>query len=307
MAESNQPTHLERNLARAEAQAEFEVRRVALWLKGLRGQGLGLALPALILKLDALNKADLHPRQRAEVLLLLKKTVLRALASLPKPIVAASGFAKNAASGVTLEQRLLLVMEANHRQALHDLSKVEYSGDTDCAEARSGVIRDLFYFTERQIRYAIDWKVPCPPGTWQELHDLYVLLSTRGMLQTLAPPPFDSGDTDLADAPPLDPTMAYKRLLLLGLANELKPGSCDDPALSEHLDAWAAVSRLDDPEARVWDVGVFLVEVAKDVPPRYRPGVLEDSFHGWVLEPPEDYLALVGRPRSSGPSGFQPR
>jgi hypothetical protein len=306
MADRKIPTQLERNLATAEARAEFEARTVAVWLKDLRGQGLGLALPALILKLDALSKADVHPLQRAELLRLFKRPVLRALASLPKPIVAASGFAKSAAYGVTLEQRLLLVMEANYRQALHDLSKVEYSGDTACADARSWVIRNLFYFTERQIRYGIDWKVTWPPGTWQALHDLHILLSTRDMLHVLVATPFDVGDPDLSEDRPLDPNNAYKRLLLLGLASQLKPGCCDDPVLAEHLDAWAAESRLDEPEARVWDLGVYVVEVAKDAPPKYRPGVLEDSFHGWVLEPAEGLLALVGRGRTSGPSGFHP-
>lgn len=306
MADRKTPTPLERNLARAEAQAEFEVRSVAAWLKDLRGQGLGLALPALILKLDALSKADLHALQRAEVLRLFKRSVLRALAGLPKPIVAASVVAKSAAYGVTLEQRLLLVMESNFRHALHDLSKVEYSGDAACADARSWVIRNLFHFTERQIRYGIDWKVTWPPGTWQALHDLHILLSTRGMLEVLVPTPFDAGDPDLADEHPLDPTTAYKRLLLLGLASQLKSGCCDDPALAEHLDAWAAESRLDEPEGRVWDVGVYVVEVAKDAPPKFRPGVLEDSFHGWVLEPAQGFLALVGRGRTSGPSGFHP-
>jgi hypothetical protein len=306
MADRKTPTQLERNLARAEAQAEFEVRSVSHWLKDLRGQGLGLALPALILKLDALNKADLHPLQRAEILRLFKRPVLRALASLPKPVVAASGFAKSAAYGVTLEQRLLLVMESNFRLALHDLSKVEYSGDDACDDARSWAIRNLFYFTERQIRYGIDWKVTWPQGTWQALHDLHILLSTRDMLQVLMPTAFAAGDPDLTDEYPLDPNTAYKRLLLLGLASQLKPGCCDDPVLAEHLDAWSAETRLDEPEGRVWDVGVYMVEVGKDAPPRYRPGVLEDSFHGWVLEPAQGFLALVGRGRTSGASGFHP-
>ena len=300
------PTPLERSLAKAEARAEFELSNVALWLNQLRGQGLGLALPALILKLDAMVKADLRPMQRAQLLRLFKRPVLRALASLPKPIVAASGFAKSAASGVTLEQRLLLVIEANHRLALHDLSKVEYTGDLACEEARSWVIRNLFYFTERQVRYAIDWKLSWPPGTWQAIHDLYVLLSTRGMLEPLLPTAFDAGDPDPAHEQLLDPTTAYKRLLLLGLANQLKHGCGDDPVLIDQLDAWASETRLDDPEARVWDVGVFVVEVAKDAPPRYRPGVLEDPFHGWVLQPPAGFLALVGWVPGSGAGGFHP-
>ena len=306
MADRQIPTPLERSLAKAEARAEFELRNVAQWLQQLRGQGLGLVLPALILKLDALSKADLRPLRRAEVLRLFKRPVLRALARLPKPIVAASGFAKSAASGVTLEQRLLLVTQANLTQTVHDLAKVEYSGDLTCEEARSWAIRNLFHFTERQVRYGIDWKVPWPPGTWQGILDLYVLLSTRQILEVLIATAFDAGDPDPADEHPFDPTTAYKRLLLLGLADTIKPGCGDDPALLDHLDAWAMASRLDDTEARVWDVGLFIVEVAKDAPPRFREGALEDPFHGWVLEPPEGFRILVGRARGSGFTGFRP-
>ena len=304
MRDSEIPKRLERNLSVAEARAEFDAPSVAAWLKDLDRQGLGLALPALMLKLDALSKADLPPPQRVELLQLLKRPVLKALASLPKPVVAASAFVQSAARGVTLEQRLLLVAQDNFRRAMHALWGVKYIADDRYDHARSWVIRTLLDFTERQILYGIHWQVPWPPGTWQELHDLFVFLSGRGSAVVLVPMGFDSSESGLSGDRPLEPALAYKRLLLLGLASQLKPSCCEDPHLLEHLDKWAADSRLDDPDARVWDVGVYLVEVGKDCPPRYWPGVLEDSFHGWVLEPALGFLSFVGR----GPAtpGFHP-
>jgi hypothetical protein len=308
MRDSATPTPLERNLASAAARAEFEVPRVQAWLADLRRQGLGLALPSLILKLDALNKVDLPPIQRVELLRLFKKPVLKALASLPKPVVAASDFVQSAASGVTLEQRLLRVMQSNLQLALYHLFKFEWDAGTAGDEARSWAIRNLYDFTERQIRYGIDWKVPWPPGTWQDLHDLYVLLSTRGPMHVLDPTEFDARGPGHGPAlkRTIDAAVAYKRLLLLGLAGQFKPSCCDDPVLLKNLDAWAAESRLDPPERRVWDVGVYMVEVAQDAPPRHRPGVLEDSFHGWVLEPPQDFLAYIGRALAPEVPDFHP-
>lgn len=299
-------TGMDRNLASAQVRAELDVALVGPWLKALRRQGLGLALPAMMLKLDTLAKADVHPIQRVELLRLFKRPVLKAMASLPKPVVASSDFAKSAGSGVTLEQRLLGLMQSNYRQVLRDLAKFEYADDPDYDAARSWATRNLFHFIERQIRYGIDWQVPWPAGTWQDLHDLYVFLSLRGPARILAPTELDAADPEREGEEDLDPAVAYKRLLLLGLASQIKPTSADDQMIFEKLDAWALESRLDEPERRVWDQGVYLVEVAKDAPPRFRPGVLEDSFHGWVLEPAQGFLVYVGRALAPEVPGFHP-
>jgi hypothetical protein len=301
-------TAMERTLAKAAARAEFEVPRVVAWLEGLRRQGLGLALPALILKLDTLGKVNLPALHRVELLRLFNKPVLKILASLPKPVVAASHAPPGGApAGLTLEQRLLRLMQTNLQHAAYDLFKVECSEDTAADDARAWTTRNLFDFTERQIRYGIDWRVPWPPGTWQDLHDVFVFLSTRGPTRVMNTTEFDIQVPGLSAQRSRDAEAVYKRLLLLGLASQFKPMCCDDPDLSNSLDAWAAESRLEPPERRVWDIGVYMVEVGRDVPPRHFPGVLEDTFHGWVLEPAPGFLAYIGRPLAPEvPADFHP-
>jgi hypothetical protein len=309
MRENSTMTAMERNLASAAARAEFEVPRVTAWLADLRRQGLGLALPGLILKLDTLGKVSLPALQRVELLRLFNKPVLKILASLPKPVIAATQASPGAApAGLTLEQRLLRLMQINLKQALYDLFKVEFSDDDDAADnARAWTSSSLFDFMERQIRYGVDWRVPWPPGTWQDLHDVFAFLSARVPTQVLSTSEFDMDGSGMSRPRSLDAENVYKRLLLLGLASQFKPNCCDDPDLSKNLDVWAAESRLDEPERRVWDIGVYMVEVGRDVPPRHYPGVLEDTFHGWVLEPARGFLAYVGRSLAPEvPASFHP-
>jgi hypothetical protein len=292
-----------RNLTTAQARAEFDPCNLTIWLGGLRRQGLGLALPALILKLDALAKADLPPQWRVAVLQMLKRPVLTAAASLPKPV---GGLQAGGGSGLTLEQRLLLLTQANLKRAIVDLCRLEFGEAAGADAARYWATGNLCAFIERQIRYGIDWGVPWPPGTWQGLYDLYTLLTERGHLTVLRNSELDQQDTDLMESANFDPTNAFKRLLLLGIASQSKPCLWDDREMYERLTQWAEDTRLDDPSLHVWQIGVYVVEVGKDAPPRPHPGLLEDSFHGFVVVPPRSFLVCIGRgPAKEGP-GLRP-
>lgn len=294
---------LGRNLAAAQARAEFDPRNLTAWLGGLRRQGLGLALPALILKLDALTKADLPPLQRVTVLQMLERSVLKAAASLPKPV---GGLVSGGGAGVTLEQRLLLLMQGNFRRALTDLSRVEFSEDPEAESARGWAIKNLFAFIEHQILYGIDWGVPWPPGTWQGLYDLHTFLLKRGQLTVLHEAEPDRDDQAATEHAGLDLSIAFKRLLLLGVASQAKPYVWEEHELLKHLREWADQTRLDDPDVHVWEVGVYMVETGKDAPPRCNSGVLEDTFNGFVLMPAPGFLACIGRAQAAEALGLRP-
>jgi hypothetical protein len=292
-----------RNLTAAQARAEFDLANLTTWVEGLRRQGLGLALPALILKLDALAKSDLPPQWRVAVLRVLKQPLLRAAASLPKPV---GGLQPGGWAGLTLEQRLLALMQANLDRAIMDLGRLKFSEAAGGEEARHWATRNLFAFVERQIRYGIDWEVPWPSGTWQGLYDLYTFLTERGHLTQLCYSETDQQDAGLAEHVGFDPTTAFKRLLLLGIASQAKPCVWDDRELYARLTEWAEETRLDDPGPHVWKIGVYMVEVGKDAPPRHHTGILEGSFRGFVVVPPAGYLACIGRgPAREGP-GLRP-
>lgn len=292
-----------RNLTTAQARAEFKLGNLTTWVGGLRHQGLGLALPALILKLDALVKSDLPPPWRVAVLKMLKPPVLRAAASLPKPV---GGVQPGGGGGLTLEQRLLALMQANLDQAVMDLGRLEFSEASGAEDARYWAIRNLFAFIERQIRYGIDWEVPWPSGTWQGLYDLYIFLTERGHLTLLCNSEASQHDTDLTGDAGFDPTSAFKRLLLLGIASQAKPCVWDDREMYKRLGEWAEETRLDDPGPHVWQIGVYMVEIGKDAPPRHHPGILEDSFHGFVVVPPQGYLDCIARGPAREGSGLRP-
>lgn len=294
--------HRGRNLTTVQTRAEFDPCDLTIWLGRLLRQGLGLALPALILKLDALAKADLPPQSRVAVLQMLKGPVLTAAASLPKPV---GGRQAGGRTGLSLEQRLLLLTQANLKQAIVDLCRPEFSEAVDADAARCWAISNLWAFIERQIRYGIDWGVPWPAGTWQGLYDLYTLLAERGHLTILRNSEIDPQDTDLMESANTDPTNALKRLLLLGIASQSKPCLWDDRQMYERLTQWAEDTRLDDPILHVWQIGVYALEVGKDAPPRPHPGLLEDSFRGFVVVPPRSFLVFIGRGPAREGSGLR--
>jgi hypothetical protein len=245
----------------------------------------------------------LPPQWRVAVLQVLKRPLLTAAASLPKPV---GGLQAGGGSGLTLEQRLLLLTQANLKRAIADLCRLEFGEAAGADAARYWATGNLWAFIERQIRYGIDWGVPWPPGTWQGLYDLYTLLTERGHLTVLRNSEIDQQDTDLMEGSNFDPTNAFKRLLLLGIASQTKPCLWDDREMYERLTQWAEDTRLDDPSLHVWQIGVYVVEVGKDAPPRPHPGLLEDSFHGFVVVPPRSFLVCIGRGPAKEGSGLRP-
>jgi hypothetical protein len=221
------------------ARLRFDTDLEALkdWLSGLRARGGHQAGPALVLALEGLRKADLSARRRISILSLLKVPVLKTCAGLPKPYANEPGGAR----GLTMEQRLGRLMFVNLDRALHQLDK-EYPVPNERQQhQRLWLIRNLFRFANRQIRYAIQWKKALPEGQWRELHELYLYLTLRRptSLWDLDRPPMTVGE--------FDHEVQYKTLLLLGLAAKLKDALAQSENFMQALPAWAAQTRLEDP------------------------------------------------------------
>lgn len=284
------------------ARPRFDMDLEALkdWLAGLRTRGVRQAGPALVLTLENLRKAELAASRRITILSLLKVPVLKTCAGLPKPYADAAG-ATEAAHGLTMEQRLGRLMFVNLDRALHQLDKEHPVPDERRQQQRLWLIRNLFRFAGRQIRYAIQWQTVLPAGAWRDLHELYLYLTSRR--------PHSLWDLD-AQRPILsefDHEIEYKTLLLLGLAAKLKDSAPRSEYFLDGLPAWAAQTRLEDPHNRLGRLRLFLVEVSSDEPPRQLAGSLDMAFRGWVLEPPYPYLhELDGGPFGMGAYGGRP-
>jgi len=265
-------------------------------IQALRNHSLKQALPALMLELERIARDPLEVADRVLVMRCIKKPVLKAAAGLPKPRKGSTEL--GGASAITLEQRLLLLMTYNLRKALHDIDRAPgnryENDDTD----RLWVLHQLFRFFSRQIRYGIDWDRPWPPNTWRDLHDLFVYLVVRGMVQL---------NTDFSVSvfgEDFDAEIEYKRALLFGLVDRLTQRRACTEDVARFLKLWASESRLQNPNTLLGQSGLIKVEVTRDEPPCVQEGELTEAFRGWVLHPPaefRDYVARVNASFGDGP------
>lgn len=254
-------------------------------IQALRSRGLRQALPALMMELEHVARDTLSAEERIAVMHCLKKPVLKAIASLPKPHGPAPSGAN--ANTNTLEQRMLLLMIYNLRKTLHEIDRTQSSRYADEDSERIWVLQHLFRFFTRQIRYAIDWNRPLPQHTWRDLHDLFVYLVVRGMVQLTSDFSVSIFDEDF------DAEIEYKRALLLGLADRLTNRRAKTDDFFKELKRWASETRLQDPNALIGQSGLIKLEVTQDEPPLLFEGVLAQSFRGWVVRPPESFREFI--------------
>jgi hypothetical protein len=260
----------------------------------MRRLELPQALPMLLLELDRILHAHVGAEDRVALLKCIKKPVLKAAAGLPKPAVHDRNAGQRVPAGMTLEQRLLLMMTRNLRHALYEIDRSQASLLVEDDGDRVWVLLQVFRFIGRQIRYGIDWDRPWPKHTWQDLHDLFVYLVVRGSVQ------INSGFTVAAFDDDFDAEIEYKRLLLLGLADRLTDRRSRTADFFHLLKRWAVDTRLLEPERALGRERIIKVEVIRDEPPRLREAKLTESFRGWVLRPADAFVQYIKQVNRDG-------
>ncbi|QIK37655.1 hypothetical protein GWK36_06285 [Caldichromatium japonicum] len=266
---------------RAPPRLDADPQALEDWVGDLKVRGVLQAGPALLQVLEMLRRSELPLGRRLGILSLLKTPVLKVCAGLPKPR------AGRGESGLTLEQRLGRLMFVNLDHALHLFDKHHpFPGERE-SQQRLWLIRNLFRFAGRQIRYVIQYRAALPPGSWRDLHELYLYLLNRRPLALW----------DLAAEQPVgdgfDYEAEYRQLLLLGLATRLKADIIEDQGFMDRLATWADQTRLDDPHTRLGWLGSYIVESSADEAPRWFSGSLDLPFRGWVLRLPQEYLEVL--------------
>ncbi|MCG6942232.1 MAG: hypothetical protein LJE69_13390 [Thiohalocapsa sp.] len=268
-------------------QALDDVAGTAEWLAAQRARSVREVLPALVMRLDRLALIDLAPEVRLELMRLYKRPVLKVCAALPNPDprLPYGGFDKP--TGLTGEQRLDALMRGNFDRLFQELDRQRYRCAAATEENRQWVLRNLFKFHRRQIRYAMLAARECPPHTWQALHDLFVYLVIRGNVQLDAAVQVDLFDDGF------DAEIEYKRLLLLGYAGQRGLSGQAALDLLLRLPDWARNTHLSDPGAHLGVLDLMLVEVSYDRPMRVNDASLREGFRGWVLLPAREFTQFV--------------
>jgi len=286
--DGNKPPQPQAQLVLAETLYQETVRRVAqLPRHRTRKRLLGL-----LVELERLTELELTPTQRFALLRPVKSLALEVASQLPKSRHSEA----TTASGRTLEQRLLQLMAANLKRLMRDLDRPRYLRQPQWDEQRHWAQANLMAFLGRQISYSASTGRPVPAGTWQELHDLFVYLVLRTGLRPRQPGAARAhGQNHRLE-------LAYKRLLLVGVSLATEPTLEFNRAFEQSVTGWSLDTWLIEPDQLLGRDGLILVEIARDAPPRWEPATLTDPFRGWVLAPPNAFLAYLAPVR--GPTDF---
>jgi hypothetical protein len=236
--------------------------------------------------LERLDEGDQGPQQRVRALATLRRPILGMVKTLSRLDAKGPGSKVSAlAPYPTPAQRLIERMCRNLGHLLVALDHRRFLAEPGEGEDRRWTIRQLFAFLGLQIEWAILQAQPCPPHTWQRLHDLFEYLIERGGLE------LGTGSSDIGKG--FDPETAYKRLLLLSLCPSLEGLRRLDGPVANQIMRWAIESHLAEPAGHLGEYGLIAVETSQDGPPRFREQSVNDPWRGWVLEPPAEFLAFA--------------
>lgn len=249
---------------------------------GERGAAQVGAVLTLLNRLERLLASDMTAQQRIALLMLLEPQILPLTADLAKPVALSRQSDGSRAAGPTLEQRLERLAAQNLARGIEVLDQSPQAYSEEAANQRWWLVKHLYRALAQTIEYGFRWNRSWPDGVWGQCHDLYFYLVSR--------PDLALGSGYDRGAPPLDPRTEYKRLLLLGLAHDRVPPEARAPILAGPLREWAEQSRLRDPSGFDGAFDIYVVEIARDLPPWAYPAALEPGFRGWVLEPAPSFL-----------------
>ena len=269
---------------------EFEPTAIDAWLARLSEHGRCQTLVSLVLKLERLAQVPLDGPRLLSILQRLTVMVRDVIDDLPRypPLRSAP---RHAAATLSFEQRLYLVTFKNLKRALEIFDRTR-DGAIDRDAARAWLVGEMFACLGRQIEYGARHDRSWPPGSWQELHDLFEYFVNR---MRASPDSLTHAGTRPAATPGADPETAYKRLLLIGLCAAHQADDLLAPDYAERLAGWALATELLDPRPYFGVFGNYLVEAASDTPPRLVPGAVGRVGRAWVLGlPPALRDALAG-------------
>jgi hypothetical protein len=296
------PFDLSPTLAVPEA---FQANDLLAWSDRLSGQGICQASVGLILKLEAMSRAGLDPRQRLLLLHLLEDPLQAIFRGLSGRTVDSSQGGEGQGFDLSMGERLACAYFRNLKQARLDLSRDPSRPDAELTEGLVWALQRQFGLLGRQIESAMAARREPPPGTWLELHGCFAYFRER------IHPILDGGD-EARYVDDCQAEAAYKRLLLLGFVAANSADPVLDPGFGSRLRTWVAETHLVSAGSMAGGSDLWLVDVAADEPGRWTHEPIAQGAGGWVLIPSEavsDHLqAAMPLPiATTGQGGASPR
>ena len=271
---------------------EFQAETLLAWSDRLMGFATCPAVVGMILKLDAMTRVVMPGGHRTLLLRVLEDPLERLLRAMPRLTPGLARTLIEHGWELSMEQRLACASYRNLKQAQEELDGLGVGADQ--AEAHLWLLEQQFLLLERQVHCSIGAGLAPPPGTWLEAHAGY-----RQGLRWFE----GEGNAELLPyfADGFDPSLAYRRLVLTGIAAESLGARAGADVFVARLPGLAAQARIVGTDQGDKVADGWLLELDSDTPGR-RADAAAPGREAWFLIPGPSFNGLLGSARPLDPS-----
>jgi hypothetical protein len=243
----------------ASARMETRPAHVKKWLTRLPVLNVVECMQTLHTTLADLNRCQLKPQARMELLELYRKPVQTAIRSLDSRQLGAMLPLSEKNKALAQQAReIQMEMAYGYKAAVLDLANLLPLGAT-AADLALPIHHGIRYLTQVLLK-CYEVYAPVPPGVWNEIHQLYNYASELGVLREAVPDPLNrirSNSHILA---------AYKHALLLGLCNPHQLPYRLINKIDLYLDRWANLAEFIDAGGNMKRKCQFVIQPDLDRP-----------------------------------------
>ncbi len=242
----------------------LRVKSLRQWLIELPTANNHKATWLFIEQVRTLNQSRYPVHERIQLLDTMRPTARQLLLTLKLQTKnAIIPLSRRARDAFHLSQDLLAVMADGYKIVLNDLIELNSRKEHDELQLREAIYLVIQYLS-RQLVEAYLVYAPAPTGIWHDLHQLYAYAEG----QELNALPLDDPYPDFSLPMPYTIDLAYKRILLLTLAEPYHMMQAEADDIFYLVSAWTGACHLlplDDTPAS----GEYAVDMASDKPPRF--------------------------------------
>lgn len=263
--------------APASGDEQFQPRPFQAWVESLPTGNLGQTAQLVYQRLKLLNRTEVPGADRLRFMDQLSGPLDFVIDGLTARVQASHlPLGKRESKLARLNLALLTLAVKGYKATLEQFHHDSIGGRLMHRNARQTALHRMIHYMGRtfQSRYQI-YRRP-PAYLWKELHGVYHY-AVENELQDKVVEGLDKSRSTVNDL--------YRCQLLLSLANPYHMMRGEVDRVARVLMDWAPLCRLIPFEDADEQSGVFLVDAASDLPPRYR-GIGDDSqvSRGWVID-----------------------
>lgn len=280
--QSSNPFAVPKRQAPPRGMAEFSVSEVRGWVASLPTVNVGHTARSLHSKLRRLNRVDISPGGRQQILDLIQPVLLYVLDSLAGHYKREQLPLSDKALLVTeLSQDLMIRMVVGSKVAANQFAEKEHSllGNFLHKKAKVRALQSMLYYLGRILLQAYQLYQEPPRYLWKEIHNAYYWATQHELHdQRVAYP-------ELGLEKGTSVSELYRQILLLALCGPHRLFQGDVDKIYVALNEWAQLCSLIPFSDKVPEEVRFAVYRNLDAPPAFREALgQQEGLRGWYLD-----------------------